>query len=71
MSGEKLLLLYVYVLLIGILGIALYFRRSVISTWAISIVLIIVIIEALYILWLEKNTSLCKLSKKMWCSNKN
>lgn len=71
MSGEKLLLLYVYGLLIGILAIALYFRGSAISTWAIAIVMVIVIIEAVYILWYNRYTSLCSLSKKMWCDEKD
>ncbi len=71
MSGEKLLLVYVYGLLIGILAIALYFRGSAISTWAIAIVMVIVIIEAIYILWYRRYTSFCSLSKKMWCDEKD
>ena len=67
MSGERVLLVILYILLLSMLGFTFFFQNLTYSTFVIAVVTIVVVVEMLYIFILYPNKSLCRISKDMWC----
>ena len=66
-SGERLLIIMMYVLLIDILGFAFVFKNHTYSLFVIGILTLIIVIEMLYVFVVYPKHSLCDICKDMWC----
>ena len=66
-KAEYMLLVWVYVLFIALLSLALWFRNTVVSTAIVAFVLVIVVIEATYVLYYKFGSSMCDICHETVC----
>ena len=66
-TGERLLLLMLYVILLGLLLFALVVRTTTAMTFALVIVTVVVLIEMVFVLVVHRRQSLCEMCASMWC----
>lgn len=66
-TGERLLLLMLYVILLGLLLFALVVRTTTVMTFALVIVTVVVLIEMVFVLVVHRRQSLCEMCASMWC----
>lgn len=66
-SPARLMLGMVYVLLIFLLAIAIWFRGTTVSTVILVFVMLIILAEAVYVLYVRRNKTLCSLCQKWMC----
>ena len=66
-SGERLLIIMMYALLLSMLAFSYVWRNPTYNMFVITVLLIIIIIEMLYVFIVYPNRSLCDICKDMWC----
>ena len=64
---KRVLLATVYVLLLCMLGLALWYPGTAVSTFVIVVVALLIAAEAVYILYFRRNQSLCGLCAQWLC----
>lgn len=64
---EYLLMVTVYVLFIVLLSLALWFRGTTFSASIIAVILVMVVAEAIYVLYFKYGTSMCDICSEMAC----